>query len=104
MDIWFGNGDGTFTLRPGAIVATDSNGNEDSYGAKPTVVADFNHDGKMDLAVFMNDLSGVEVLTGNGDGTFRPGFSLPVFGGGGIVAADLMATATLTLRADPPCF
>jgi uncharacterized protein (TIGR03437 family) len=31
----------------------------------------------------------VEVLVGNGDGTFRPvGFSLPVLGGGEIVAAD----------------
>jgi hypothetical protein len=47
----------------------------------PVVVADFNGDGKPDLAV------GGAVLLGNGDYTFRLGASLSAIGGTGQVAA-----------------
>jgi hypothetical protein len=42
-------------------------------GPNSIAVADFNHDGKLDLAV-ANDVSGnVSVYLGNGDGTFQQG-------------------------------
>ena len=101
IDVWLGNGDGTFQLQPGIVDASDSYGRGDSYGTKPMVIADFNHDGRLDLAVFMNELSAVVVLAGNGDGTFRRGFSVPVLGGGGVVAADFNGDGHLDLASGP---
>ena len=62
VSILLGNGDGTF--QPKVDYAT---------GATPTDVkaADFNGDGKADLAV-TNSSGAVSVLLGNGDGTFQP--------------------------------
>jgi len=51
----------TINNRPGAIVA-----------------GDFNRDGKLDLAVLMEDTGQVWIYTGNGDGTFQHTFSIPV--------------------------
>jgi hypothetical protein len=43
------------------------------------VVGDFNRDGALDLALVGSDLSGsVEILLGNGDGTFRQGSNYAV--------------------------
>ncbi len=59
-----GNGDGTFQqslsvpLPPGA-------------GPSSIVAADFNDDGRLDLAVTDTNLSEVSILLGNGDGTFQ---------------------------------
>jgi hypothetical protein len=59
-----GNGDGTFQqpltvpLPPGS-------------GATSIVAADFNNDGRIDLAVTDSILSAVTILLGNGDGTFQ---------------------------------
>ena len=47
--------------RPGAIVA-----------------GDFNRDGRLDLAVLMEDTGQLWIYSGNGDGTFRHTFSIPV--------------------------
>jgi hypothetical protein len=61
--IWLGNGDGTFQ--------------QDylEFGVGPTpfslIGADFNHDGKMDLATANEMGSSVSILIGNGDGSFR---------------------------------
>ena len=59
-----GNGDGTFqqpltvALPPGS-------------GATSVVAADFNNDGRTDLAVTDSSLDEVSILLGNGDGTFQ---------------------------------
>jgi hypothetical protein len=64
--IFLGNGDGTF--QPAINTQTS---------ATPVALAvgDFNGDGKLDLAAAENNVgtSQVEILLGNGDGTFRPG-------------------------------
>ena len=89
-----GNGDGTF--QPAVSYLNDQKG-------LWVTVADFNGDGKLDLA--MNDYFAVEVLFGNGDGTFGSpvstdvtyGFPMAVadFNGDGI--PDLVAGANVML-------
>jgi hypothetical protein len=69
LSILLGNGDGTF--RPGTTIQLSGS------GAGQLVVADFNGDGKLDLAVTKLCCS-VVVLAGNGDGTFGPGMSYQV--------------------------
>ncbi|MBP7937668.1 MAG: Ig-like domain-containing protein [Phycisphaerae bacterium] len=61
--ILLGNGDGTFTPAVPPTVAV---------GASPVdvKVADFTHDGHLDLAVANRDGGSVSILLGNGDGTF----------------------------------
>ena len=68
------NGDGTFTPLP-LVTPAGAQG----YLA----VADFNHDGKLDLAVAGVNPSSQTVLSlfpGNGDGTFTQGYSTPIGG------------------------
>jgi len=72
LTILLGNGDGSFTAKP-TVVAV-SQGNEGGDGIPGTMAAaDFNGDGKMDLAVVGDYIStgGVGILLGNGDGTFN---------------------------------
>jgi len=81
-----GVGDGTFVpgatfgvgLTPGAIVA-----------------ADFNNDGKLDLAV--DSASGIVVFLGKGDGTFTRVAGAPLAGGGRITAADVNGDGKMDL-------
>lgn len=49
-------------------------------GTNPTgvVVADFNGDGKPDVAVANHDTSNISILLGNGDGTFQPAVNFNV--------------------------
>jgi hypothetical protein len=62
--LFLGNGDGTFRSVP-----LTSNSNQIAFSI---VAADFNHDGKLDLAVAWDfDTSNLAVYLGNGDGTFR---------------------------------
>lgn len=70
--ILLGNGDGTFTQAPGAPVLLPS--------AHAIAAADFNGDGKLDLAVTSSGSNTVSILLGNGDGTFTPatGSHIPV--------------------------
>jgi hypothetical protein len=77
VSILLGNGDGTFTSGQ-----TISNFN---YNPGPIVVADFNGDGKVDLAVadftpanLAINVSYVVVVQGNGDGTFTPFAQSPI--------------------------
>lgn len=60
LQVFLGNGDGTFQPPVNYLVGT---------GAIFVAAADLNHDGKLDLAVA--DLNGLYVLMGNGDGTFQ---------------------------------
>ncbi len=61
ISLFLGNGDGTFQ-------------NAVSYGTGndpfAVVAADFNRDGRLDLAFINGDVNRVSVLLGNGDGTF----------------------------------
>ena len=70
VSVLLGNGDGTF--QPAVTYPVTS-------GANPYVVAagDFNHDGKLDLAVANAYTNNVSILIGNGDGTFQPHVDYP---------------------------
>lgn len=69
VSILLNNGDGTFSAAPGSPmqVGTDPGG---------IVAADFNHDGKLDLAVACQN--GIYIFLGNGDGTFTPAPGSPI--------------------------
>jgi hypothetical protein len=79
-----GNGDGTFKA-----------GVPYSVGNQPgsLVVADFNGDGRPDVAVTNGKDSTVSVLLGKGDGTLQPAASLPV-GSGPVALASVGNAAT----------
>jgi hypothetical protein len=72
--VFLGNGDGTFTSAPGSPLIVPS---LFSFGL---VAADFNGDGKLDLAEASSGIThtgknfgnAVNILLGNGDGTFTP--------------------------------
>lgn len=87
-----GNGDGTFQVsRPPLSLPS---------AAVNVVAADFNGDGKLDLAMSEFSPGGeVEVLLGNGDGTFQAAQSFVAGGpqGNGIVAADFNGDGKIDL-------
>jgi hypothetical protein len=62
VSILLGNGDGTFQPPVGYVAGE---------GPIATAVADFNGDGKPDLAVVNNCSSDISIFIGNGDGTFQ---------------------------------
>ena len=62
VSILLGNGDGSFRA---PVMLTGL------LGASWVATADFNGDGKPDLAAF--GLLGIQILMGRGDGTFLPG-------------------------------
>jgi hypothetical protein len=82
VSISLGNGDGTFTSQ-GLGPAT-------GVGPESIVSADFNGDGKLDLATANTTDSTVTVLLGNGNGTFAAASQTPAVGASpnGIVTGD----------------
>ncbi len=85
FDIWLGNGDGTF--------ARGSGGSFLPYGSDYPAIADFNGDGKLDVAVAGSDSNGgegVDVFLGDGKGGFSSPVFYPVeFAGDSAAAADV---------------
>ncbi len=73
VGIFLGHGDGTFSQASGSPVGTGN-------GPASLVAADFNRDGRMDLAVGDSGTSDVTILMGNGDGTFTPSSDSPITG------------------------
>lgn len=69
--VFLGNGDGTFTAAA-PIVGGGGDAN--------VVVADFNRDGKADIATAYSMTASISVMFSNGDGTFAPPVVTPVTG------------------------
>lgn len=78
-----GNGDGTFQAPQQSSVALST---EAGSNAKYFVWGDFNNDSKPDLAVQVS--GGLQILLGEGDGTFQSGPTVPL--AGGFAVSDLM--------------
>ena len=86
-----GNGDGTFTLGSTSPILFGSS-------LSSIVTADFNGDGKLDLAVTDSAGNAVIILLGNGDGTFGPPTTIPVGNAPqSIIAADFNNDGKLDL-------
>ncbi len=87
--ILLGNGDGTFKKGPlDPVIAPDL------FYTESIVAGDFNGDGKLDLAMTgLSHTHAVNVLLGNGDGTFTPVPNCCGFGDGGPTRNDYMTMA-----------
>ena len=77
IGVYLGRGDGTFaaavTYAAGNRLAVGEDG--DAYDLDS---ADFDRDGRLDLAVANRASNNLSILPGNGDGTFRAGANYPV--------------------------
>lgn len=71
VTVLLGNGDGTFTPAPGSPIPL-------GIFTTGIVAADFNGDGKADLAVSDGIGNTVSILLGNGDGTFKAASGSPI--------------------------
>ena len=92
--ILLGNGNGTFKPATSYLF-----GNHGSASTSASIVAaDFNHDGKLDLAVTGIDDSTVDILLGNGNGTFAPAVNYAVgINPTGIAVGDFNADGNVDL-------
>src|SRR4029077_9203691 len=100
LGVLLGNGDGTF--RAPILQSPDTSG-----GGGDVALGDFNHDGRLDVAVGGHAAlpDGLTVFTGNGDGTFGAPFLSPQrFSTGGgdplsVAAADFNGDGLVDLVA-----
>jgi hypothetical protein len=92
--VFNGNGDGTFSPVNGSPFRLPAG----QSGPVAVTVADFNSDGKMDLAILNQTTKNVTVLEGNGDGTFTPFANSPLAVGNFPVA---IASGTLSGSTGP---
>jgi hypothetical protein len=91
VTVSLGNGDGTFTLASGSPIPLGQN-------LSAIVTADFNGDGKLDLAVTDSGGNSVLILLGNGDGTFGVPTTIPAGNQpDAIIAADFNNDGKLDL-------
>jgi hypothetical protein len=92
VSVFLGNGDGTFRPQGAYTVGDGSVG----FATPFTIVAgDFSGDGHLDLAV--DDAVGVQILQGNGDGTFQPERTVAAGIQGALVASDFTRDGHLDL-------
>jgi hypothetical protein len=90
INILLGNGDGTF--HKGAHYSGE--------GSPASIaVADFDADGKLDMAIANSQGIGVRVWMGNGDGTFRRGADYQTAFPSSVLAADLNGDGKIDLAA-----
>jgi hypothetical protein len=74
ISMLLGNGDGTFSPANNYQIIDDG-GN--TAGIVAVAAADFDHDGKIDVAVVNSNRKTVDILMGNGNGTFGRGATIP---------------------------
>jgi large repetitive protein len=93
LSVLLGNGDGTFQE---PAITTNLTDPDVAFG-----IGDFNGDGKLDIAAawFFGTAGGVDILLGNGDGTFHLGgtYPLPAVGVLPVTVADLRGNGKLDL-------
>jgi hypothetical protein len=99
VNVLLGKGDGTFA----APVKYSTGGS----GEGQIVIADFNGDGKLDIAVINASDNTVSILLGNGDGTFQAPKITPALATdgalGGMAAADLNGDGKMDLAIPDFC-
>jgi hypothetical protein len=90
VDVLLGIGDGTFIVASGSPV---------TVGTAPTaaVIADFNGDGKLDLAVANSTDQTVSILSGNGNGSFATSSSIAATDAFALAAGDFNQDGNLDL-------
>ena len=71
LQIFYGNGDGTFT--PGLLIVLPNSSSPSELAA-----ADFDNDGDDDLVVVLEDFNQVMAIINNGDGSFTLGATAPI--------------------------
>jgi hypothetical protein len=95
VSVFLGNGDGTFQSQVDYVLPTHPAG---------VIAADFNEDGKVDLAITNNDTASISILLNQGNGTFGAPVNYAVGNGPfAVVAADFNGDGKLDLAVSNYC-